>query len=243
MGQDLIYATTKHDVTAQQHRHHVRITDHAESPAAHSHRWRHARHGAKHKDLPEGGILVLGRQVNQALEPRSPFPHSGQITGFPRHHQPSHQRSRQPGAEGPLSAAESHGEATARNRPVRSWAVTAVPTMPRVQTSVLKGKPLCDTSYRRSSDVAVCCSNIRRVTSLSSFDIEAEASVKGRSSTGSRRTVISLTSTVMSPTTRDPPTGRSEFFDRLLRPLGHRLDRVLLRSEGPHPPMGLWGSS
>ena len=37
MGQDLIDATPQHDVTTQQHRHHIRITDHARPQINHRH--------------------------------------------------------------------------------------------------------------------------------------------------------------------------------------------------------------
>ena len=54
MRSNLIDTTTEHDVTAQQHRHHTRITDHAEAPAAHSDRSTHPKAHEQYKNLPEG---------------------------------------------------------------------------------------------------------------------------------------------------------------------------------------------
>jgi hypothetical protein len=54
MGQDLIQAAPEHDVTTRQHRHHIRITDHARPPPPTNQSPTHTRHGAQtDTDLPK----------------------------------------------------------------------------------------------------------------------------------------------------------------------------------------------
>ncbi|HYO02066.1 MAG TPA: hypothetical protein VET27_09305 [Mycobacterium sp.] len=59
MRKNLIDAATEHDVTGQQHRHHIRITDHAEPPAATTDTPHHEQYSA----LPEAEGPSLRRML------------------------------------------------------------------------------------------------------------------------------------------------------------------------------------
>ena len=109
MGKDLIDATPEHDVTAKQHRHHIRITDqpdhrHPQSTADIHASWRTSKsYRSARRRNP-----VLRRWVNRPFGLAQPEPHFGQTTEFPRHHHHGTQPAANRRAESPHDRAQIH---------------------------------------------------------------------------------------------------------------------------------------